>query len=152
MGLYSSIIQAVIDRMTYHCKPGRLLAGVKFVAEPESDIEGADDYPVVRMFVPELTEERHPTFGVDVSGSVNLLVSNRRTAGIVAHAKLLELVLDCLEIGTDGTTTLDTTFGRKLDQPPLLTVKDVFAGQNAIHGQIWLSFTVPLSVRGTRRL
>lgn len=104
MGRYSTPIQDLIDRLTYHATtgqtPARMLDGLKIVAIPEKDVEGSADLPNVRLFVPDFHE--HFSGGRNVDGHIllKLHIATQREKGLPESMSWTEKIMNALQIST----------------------------------------------------
>lgn len=105
MGNYSSILTEMVARLTYHADAaasGRLLTGWKFVDVPEQAIDSEADVPILRMFVPEITEKFMAASTPEGSLRIKLTVGTKRVDGLPGLMAGVEKVLDAIETKTNG--------------------------------------------------
>lgn len=152
MARYSTILQAVIDRITAHTKPTKRLAGWRFAegAPITSEVEGQKDYPIARMLIPDMPEKEHDQLPL-IQGTmiIKLVVSTERAKGIVAHVKAVETFADALDL---DDTDLDLLLGGIMSKPFAINIHDPFTPENGISINTSVTMTVtPLeSARGGR--
>lgn len=106
MPTYSTPVADIIDRLNYHTKagqtPNRILAGWKFESIPTSSTEGPKDLPSIRIYVPEVKGKYRPARNEDGTMTFKLLISTKRSDGLVAHLQGVEKVMDALNHNTSG--------------------------------------------------
>jgi hypothetical protein len=146
---YSAVLTALINRLTAHVAPAKLLAGYRLVTTPVKEVEGYSDIPSILLMPPSIDEKpRHPITLVDGTFTVRLDVATARDAGAVAHIQAVEKVMDGIEL---NDATLDQLLSATLSKPPEMKADGTSMTDQAITTQITI-VTTPLTVRsGNRR-
>lgn len=150
MGRYSNVVQALIERINSHLATDGLLEGFKFADTPIDDPEGQSDFPVLRLWLPDMTELAHGRNFVDGTMGLKLTVSTSKAAGVVDFVEHVELVLDALELNDQGEK--DLSMGGTLARPLTATVRDCFALGLSLNAHVHLSVLPKPKARGARRI
>lgn len=124
MGRYSTPIQDLIDRLTYHTAtgqtPARMLAGMKIVQVPTVEVEGTTDLPSARIYVPDFIEFFAPARNIDGAVQVKVIIASDRAQGIPAALAWVEKFLDAVQTNTSGDVSALSGTARHFD----VNVKD----------------------------
>jgi hypothetical protein len=157
MGMYSTPIQDVIDRLTYHTLaaqiPARMLDGTKLESVPRSSVEGLADLPGVRLLIPTVESEYFPGGRTgQEQGTIKMLlvIGVKRDDGANALATLLkqvETVLDALNI--DATGQFSPSIKGTL-KPFSWKIENTYPVDNSLNAQVSVSLEprpVPLGQR-----
>ena len=157
VGRYSSVIEALIARVTGHNVTGGILADFKWVQLPVKEPSGKDDLPSLRLFMPDpIKEKAQPQLTVIDGGTMvlKLTVSTLLSEGLAAHLAAIESVLDAIEIDPE-TDALDLLLSDTLTKPMDVTAcANPFMPENGFstNSHILLTVTPKPRVSGGRRL
>lgn len=149
MGAYARIVEALIARIDGHRKKGGILDGFKWEPLPKTDVTGESDFPFIRLWLPDISEEDHPRDLVDGTMNLRLTVSSSRKAGLVAFTRNLETVMDAIELNDE--LVKDLGLSNTLVKALVAQARDNFANELSFNAQITLSVQAKVFVRGNRR-
>jgi hypothetical protein len=153
-GLYSAPLAALIARVQYHAAvSGRLLFGLKVYPFPLATVDGKNDLPSARFYIPEL-EEKFVHRGLArcrIVAHVN--IATRRDAGIIPLIVWAEKLLDSIELSQASPTVKDLRLSGNLRQPITWKVTEPFVHTESINLPIAITMIpMRIAVRGKRRL
>jgi hypothetical protein len=156
MGRYSSVIEALTDRINAHIAADGILDGWKFLETPEIEAHGMRDFPAVALFMPDMAEAEHGRIIADGSMTLKLTVSTKRkkdSSGLIEHYEAIEKVLDAIElaVGEDDETTLDLWLSATLVKPMVVSIRDPFPLEISLNSHLFISATPRPRARGNRR-
>jgi hypothetical protein len=159
MGNYAKPIKEVLDRLTYHCQEGQMLAGMVYYEKPEVKIDGLKDFPYVMVMIPTLKEA---SLGSSLAAGLKTIadamltvplvvgVARDKKNSLVTLYEWCERVLDAIETRPDGSGTVDlnlTTTGSIKSA----TVDRNFALDLSLNAGITITVEPRKFYRGSRR-
>lgn len=152
MGKISAPIERVIKRMEFHSNhASRILGGFKWVPFPMTEADGQKDFPTVRLWIPQLSEDYRPSNLAIGTLRLGLHVATERKLGMAVHMEALEKVLDALETTAADQATIDLGFNGTLRKPMSMAVGNVFALDISVNSEILLTLDLIPYERGRRR-
>ncbi len=150
------MVSALVARLTGHIGPKestKILAGFKpLEVGPLETVEGEKDYPIIRIWIPELLLSPHARFVGEGAMTLMVTVATSRKLGLVNWIETVEKVLDAIE--KDHTTgEIGLSLNNTLEVPMVPQVRNNFAPENglSINALITLSVMPKLFTRGNRR-
>lgn len=140
-------VSVLVERLNYHAARGqqRMLDGWRFIDRPLAESEAADDFPCVRVQEISFDEPSQSRPEVLTNQKIVILVSTRKTDGMVQHMEGVSRVLASLETDTAGST--DTMFG----QTTPAGLKVSVPGQKVTALEITSVLTLSVQTRPYRR-
>lgn len=151
MGSYSSITDALIERLKHHAgKNGSILDKFNVSDVPVLEIESNESLPSLRLYVPDISEQFTPGALNKTALVVKFTVSTAHGEGVLAHMKAVEKALDALEVNKQGK--VDAMLEGTIRKPFSVKSSDAFVSSIAITSQLSITF-VPRKTpqRGKRR-
>lgn len=149
MGVYADIISEISTRLNYHVGSGKMLDGYSYTAVPIVTVDGIDDLPAIRLFVPNLSETYKPKNQGNSSMTANILVSIKREDGVPAVLTAIEKVMDAIE--TNTSDVIDPGLAGNLLQPLNMQIRNTQTLQNSVNAELSIEVTPKVFGRGNRR-
>ena len=149
MGIYKSPIDEIVARMAYHTGAGQLLAAYQWHPLPQTGADGVDDYPSIRLLIPDLSESYRASRHGNSSMNVRLGVAVAKEDGIPALMAAIEAVIDCVEINTSDE--VDAGLSGTTMKPVAFRVSTPFATETSLSAPIVIDVTPRPFNRGNRR-
>lgn len=112
---------------------------------------GQSTFPALRLWMPDMNELENHVVRVSGDFVLKLTLSCDSDLGIVRATQQLETTLDCLEFDAGTPNQKDLSFGRILESPVGIQVKDNFAEAMSLNFHIFLTAQPNMDARGNRR-
>lgn len=149
-GKYSRPLADFLARIDFHAQDvaGRILRGwhwdvsskakgIDGLAVPTMSIRGLKDLPGLRIYLPELSETFRPARHTDGLITINILVSTKRTDGVIDWVNGIQKVVDALQ-----NSPTDPWVAKAIDgtvQHFRWEAKDNFILENSLNSHLSLS-------------